>query len=73
MRTPKTKDEWQEAVDLAEGCLALDAARQYGLIVGGPIVDFDRCCNILKRGRLRGIDPSEDAIERVAREFIKEK
>jgi hypothetical protein len=66
-RDPQTRTEWQEAVDCAEGLLALDSARQYGLIAGGPEVNVDRCLEILRAGFERGIKPSEDAVEHVAR------
>ncbi len=63
-RNPKTCEEWQIAVDCAEGALALDSARQYGLVTGGPGVDVERCLEILKQGRARGIVPAPDAIKR---------
>lgn len=61
---PTTPEEWQEAVDLAHGCLALDSARQFGLITGGPVVDVDRADYILTQGRSRGFTPANDAVER---------
>lgn len=61
---PKTYEEWQDAVDAAHGALALDSARQYGLVAGGPNVDADRCLEILREGECRGIQSSPDAIER---------
>lgn len=64
MRDPQTPEQWQEAVNGAEGALTLDAARQYGLVIGGPPVNVDRCCEILERGRHRGITPEADAVER---------
>lgn len=63
---PTTPAECQEAVDAAEGALALDAARQYGLITGGPTIDVQRCISILKRGKSRGVTPHPQAIERFA-------
>lgn len=65
MRDPKTRAEWQEAVDGAKGLLLLDSARQYGLVTGGPEVDVDRCEKILQAGRRRGVRPAPDAAERV--------
>jgi hypothetical protein len=62
---PKTREDWQEAVDLAHTYLLLDAARKYGLVTGGPDVDLDRCEEILAKGRRRGITPSADCVERV--------
>lgn len=63
-KLPTTKPQWQAAVDAAHGALALDAARQYGLVTGGPKVDADRCAEILRLGKARGITPEPDAIER---------
>lgn len=61
---PVTPQEWQDAVDAAEACLRLDAARLYGLISGGPKVDVERCGRILYQGRERGFVPAVDAVER---------
>jgi len=61
---PVTPREWQDAVDAAHACLCLDSARTYGLVVGGPKVDVDRCLLILRQGRERGFTPAVDAVER---------
>jgi hypothetical protein len=63
---PNTREAWQDAVDLADGLLAVDSARTYGLITGGPDVDVARCAAILRRGRARGITPRDNAVELVA-------
>lgn len=68
-RNPETPAEWQEVVDLAEGALALDSARSYGLVRGGPDVNVDRCVALLREGARRGYNPSVDAIERFALAF----
>jgi len=60
---PMTPAEWQEAVDAASGCLALEAARLYGLVTGGPKVNVARCEEILALGAELGVIPAEDAIE----------
>lgn len=52
---PVGPDEWQQAVDLAELGLLLDACRQYGLITGGPEFDLGRCEDIVRRARRHGI------------------
>lgn len=64
MKYPKTTAEWQEAVDLAEGALALESARAYGLVRGGPTVNSERCSTILREGARRGVVPSADAVEK---------
>lgn len=63
MRMPRTPDEWQEAVDWAQALLALDAARQFGLVTGGPDVNAARCLELLDRGGRRGVTPRPDCIE----------
>jgi hypothetical protein len=69
---PRTEEDWQAAVDCAAGALALDAARQYGLVTGGPAVDVARCEELLDRGRRRGIDPRHDAVERFTAALLAE-
>lgn len=54
---PETAEEWQEAVNVAEFYLLLDSARQYGLIEGGPLIDIERCEELLRRGRQKGFQP----------------
>jgi hypothetical protein len=67
IREPKTRAEWQEAVDLAKWLLVLDSARAYGLVKGGPEVDEGRALEILARGKAKGIRPSLDCVERLTR------
>ena len=62
-RMPKTRAEWQDAVDWADFMLTVDACRQYGLIEGGPVPDVFRCEYILKLGRNRRIVPRPGHIE----------
>jgi hypothetical protein len=69
MKNPRTSAEWQEAVDMAHACLALDSARQYGLVTGGPGVNVARCIDILDEGKRRGVAPSPDAIENFVKAF----
>ena len=69
MKNPKTKEEWQEAVDAANGALALESARMYGLVVGGPEINQARCIEILKRGKKIGILPAKDSIERFVEQW----
>jgi hypothetical protein len=56
---PRTRRQWQVAVDTADACLAIDAARLYGLITGGPKIDVDRCAMILDLGKQKGIVPTK--------------
>jgi hypothetical protein len=64
-REPETKGEWQDAVDAAYALLVLDAARQYGLVRGGPVPNRERCEDILSRGKQLGIEPRKDATAKV--------
>lgn len=67
---PQTPIEWQNAVDAADALLKLDAARLYGLVRGGPEVDAERCWEIVHRAyELHGIEPAEDAVERLIAEL----
>jgi hypothetical protein len=58
MRNPRTPDEWQLAVDGAKFYLGVDAARQYGLITGGPKVNAERCQRLLELGKRKGYTPA---------------
>lgn len=68
-RDPETPEQWQQAVDAAEFLLALDSARQYGLITGGPKVHTRRCAQILSHGKAQGYTPKP--IAELCRLFIK--
>lgn len=70
MKDPQGPEEWQEAVDAAKGALVLDDCRLYGLITGGPVVNRDRCIEILEAGNKLGIVPAADAVERFARGLL---
>jgi len=59
---PVTREDWQLAVDAADACLCIEAARQYGLVTGGPEVDVDRARWIVAQGKLRGIQPRPTAL-----------
>lgn len=63
IKDPETPAERREAVCLADGLLVIDAARNYGLITGGPDVDVARCQDILEQARDRGHKPQENAIQ----------
>jgi hypothetical protein len=64
-RGRRSRRQWQDLVDLSHAWLALDAARQYGLIEGGPpIINQNRCLELLRAGEKRGYRPSPDAIQK---------
>lgn len=58
-RNPRTPEEWQDAADMAHFLLCVDSARQYGLIETDIQPDIDRCEQILKQARKRGIEPKD--------------
>lgn len=70
--TPQTEQEWQEAVDLADGLLAVVSARAYGLVAGGPEVDVDRCYSILRRGAELGFSPGEHSVQRTIADLLRQ-
>jgi hypothetical protein len=57
MKQPHTIDEWQTAVDAALDALALHAAQAYGLVSGGPVVNVERCRQVLKEGEALACRP----------------
>lgn len=61
---PTTCEEWQDAIDAAQGALALHSARLYQLVDGGPVVNVGRCERMLARGRELGYVPSLYAVEK---------
>jgi len=65
---PETPEQWQQAVNIAEFMLALDSARQYGLIETDIQLVVERCDDILRRGREKGFVPA--SIEELCRCFI---
>ena len=62
---PANLDEWQDAVDSAHVLLLIDSARKYGLVTGGPEADIERCEQMIRDGRARGVVPRPDAVERL--------
>jgi O-succinylbenzoate synthase len=71
MIDPVTDAEWREAVDEAEFYLHLDASVKYGLVDFTGQISVNRCEEILRRGRARGITPAPDAVERILREKLR--
>jgi len=69
-RKPGTVEEWQAAVDAAEALLALESARQYGLVTGGPEIDLERCEEIIREGARRGVTPAADCTKRLIDELM---
>lgn len=69
IRDPETPAEWQAAVNAAKALLALDDARLYGLVTGGPKVDRDRCVHILDAGLALGWVPREHDVAALMNEI----
>jgi hypothetical protein len=57
---------------MAEACLQLESARQYGLVVGGPVIHVDRCVELLDRGRTLGHEPCAGLIDAALQALIQE-
>lgn len=68
-RQPITPEEWQFAVDSANALLVLRRLLDHGLIKGGPSINVDRCTDMVRRGRERGIVPGRQAIVEMAAGF----
>ena len=66
---PVSRRDWQLAVDAAHAVQSIEAARQYGLVIGGPEVDLLRCAEILERGAALGFTPDPRAAERYVAEW----
>lgn len=49
MREPETPAEVQIAATAACVCLMLAAGSQYGLLLGAPVINLDRCVAIIRR------------------------
>lgn len=63
---PRTREEWQEAVNAAKFALCVDSAFQYGLIqyTDGRTesgLNIDRALRLLEQGKSKGILPTEDS------------
>lgn len=69
-KEPRTRREWQEAVDGAAGLRVIGDCMMYGLITG-PEINVARCDDILSRGAERGVRPSRPDVE-LALDLIKE-
>jgi hypothetical protein len=67
---PQTLAQWQEAADAAVGCLALESARLYGFVTGGPDVNVERCTQIIERAREFGVHPNDEAVDRFVVELL---
>jgi hypothetical protein len=62
-KRPRTRAEFQEAVDAAAGLRSIADCKMYGLIEGGPAIDVDRCDMMLEAGRVAGVFPSKPVSE----------
>ena len=64
---PRTPREWQEAADLANFYLTMQAAAAYGLVAHPFEVNEERCRTLLHRARTRGYAPcsAEDILKTV--------
>ncbi|HEV8502513.1 MAG TPA: hypothetical protein VGR63_13110 [Casimicrobiaceae bacterium] len=72
VRDPQNDAEWREAMAAAHACLALDAAREYGLVTGGPGINVRRCEEMIRRGEARGVRLTESDIDHAIDHLISE-
>jgi hypothetical protein len=66
---PVTTQQWQDAVDAAHALLTLEHAHIYGLILGGPTVNVERCVELIEDGQTRGIRPRIETVSRLVAEL----
>jgi len=67
---PKTRSDWQKAMDLAFCTLIFRALFQAGLISDFPGFPPERCAELLREGISRGYRPSKEASTLVIEELI---
>lgn len=70
MKDPQTPEQWRMAAAMAQACIVLDAARQYGLVTGGPGVNLNRCLEVVARAKARDIVPSEAEIDQAIQAIV---
>jgi hypothetical protein len=70
-KDPHTPEEWRDAVDAAEAYLLLESARMYGLVRGGPVINVDRCEQLLRAGKSLGYTPHRKGVDRLIAELAK--
>lgn len=58
-RDPRSAEEWQAAANAAHFMLAVDGARQFGFITGGPEANVERCLWVLREAAERNIFPEK--------------
>lgn len=71
MKQPETPDEWQEAVNMAELWLLVHSAVAYGLVTYDGKINPERCDEILRLGRKRGVHPQKHEVDKLVQDFAK--
>lgn len=64
------RDLWEDLANQAEAGLRVDSARAYGLITGGPKINWERCQEVLERAKALGIVPTERGIGQALRALL---
>jgi hypothetical protein len=67
---PKSSEEWQEAVNLAELYSRVDAAVKYGFISFTGKIDISRCEEILEQGRRRCVYPVQAQVDELIQQLV---
>ncbi len=57
-RSPKSPEEWQDAVNVANKCRLIHDAFLYGIITD-PRINVERCNELLEEGKRRGFTPRQ--------------
>jgi len=72
VRDPVTREELEQAALSAEVLLRIHAAREYGLIEGGPDISVERCDELIARARAEGISFGPDVIDQALAHVVLE-
>jgi hypothetical protein len=57
---PESREQWRITAYAAAGLLMIDDARLYGFVTGGPVIDRDRCMEVLTLAAAQDIIVSPD-------------
>ena len=56
---PITDEEWQDTANLAEACLRITKAKEFGMIKTARNINGWRCEELLALAKARGFEPTE--------------
>lgn len=70
---PQTDEEWQYAADASKAFQLLESLRFYGLVEGGPVINLDKCEELLELAAERLIYPTDEGVIDVIARYVKGK